>query len=271
MKTVFVRILAVAILVAMISLVQKAGVVAQQTRATGSRPDLSGVWTYAIDQAPVTLKKTDPSGSVTIRRPDQSARYGDTTSVPGVRPSTASPSYKPEFQTKVKELDARQSKVDPVFYCGKPGVPRIGPPRKIVQLPDEIIFFYEDISGDPYRIIPTDGRSHRPNANPSHYGDSVGRWEGNTLVVDVRNFVEDTWFGEYGYFHTDAMRVIERLWKIGENLVWQATVEDPNVLVAPWVMPARLIKPSTEPLEESPKCIETDGPRLLNDDHHLQR
>jgi hypothetical protein len=138
-------------------------------------------------------------------------------------------------------------------------------------LRNETIFFYEDISGDPYRIIPTDGRSHRANANPSHYGDSVGKWEGNVFVVDVRNFVEDTWIGEDGYLHSPEMRVIERLWKDGENLVWQATVEDPGVLSTPWVMPPRMIKPSTDPLEESPKCVETDGPKLLNDDHHGQR
>ena len=71
--------------------------------------------------------------------------------------------------------------------------------------------------------------------------------------------------------HSAEMRVIERFWKDGENLVWQATVEDPAVLTAPWVMPARLIKPSNDPLEESPKCVETDGPKLLNDDHHGQR
>lgn len=239
---------------------------AQQT----THPDLSGVWTYAIDRAPAALK-TEVNGTATIQRIDQSARHGDVSSVRGVRPSAPAPSYKPGLQSKVKELADHQSKTDPVFYCGKPGVPRIGPPRKIVQLPNELIFLYEDISGDPYRIIPTDGRPHRPRANPSHYGDSVGRWEGEVLAIDVRNFVDDSWFGEEGYFHSDAMRVVERIWKDGENLVWQATVEDPTVLTAPWIMPARLVKPSTDPLEESPKCVETDGARLLNDDHHLQR
>ena len=246
----------------------------QSSGATGggaaAHPDLSGVWTYAIDRAPAALK-TEVNGTVTIRRIDQSARYGDVSKVRGVRPSTPAPSYKPEFQAKVKDLFDHQSKTDPVFYCGSPGLPRIGPPRKIVQLPNELIFLYEDISGDPYRVIPTDGRPHRDRANPSHYGDSVGRWEGDVLVIDVRNFVDDTWFGEDGYFHTDAMRVIERIWKDGDNLVWQADVEDPNVLTAPWTIPARLVRPSSDALEESPKCVETDGPKLLNDDHHLQR
>jgi len=263
------RVFACAILIPGVALAQQtSGASGKGTSA--AHPDLSGVWSYAIDRAPAALKK-DLNGTVTILRIDQSARHGDATSVRGVRPSTPTPSYKPEFQSKVKELFDHQSKTDPVFYCGKPGVPRIGPPRKIVQLQNEMIFLYEDISGDPYRIIPTDGRPHRANANPSQYGDPVGRWESDVFVVDVRNFVEDTWFGEDGYFHSDAMRVIERIWKDGENLVWQATVEDPKVLTAPWTVPARVTRPSTEALEESPKCVETDGPKLLNNDHHLQR
>lgn len=239
-------------------------------RRADAPPDVSGVWSYAIDRAPSALKKT-VNGVVTIQKVDQSSRHGDWTSVAGVLPSTPGPAYKPEHQAKVKHLFDNESKLDPVFYCGKPGVPRIGPPRKIVQLPTETIFFYEDISGDPYRIIPTDGRPHRAVANPSHYGDSLGRWEGRVFVVDVRNFVEDTWIGEDGYFHSAELRVTERLWKDGGNLVWQAIVDDPVVLAKPWVMPPRVLRPSAESLEESPKCVETDGAKLLNDDHHLQR
>ena len=97
-----------------------------------------------------------------------------------------------------------------------------------------MVFLYEDVSGDPYRIIPTDGRAHRAGANPSYYGDSVGHWEGNTLVVDVTNFVTGSWFGEEGYFHTAAMHVTERFWRNGENLVYQFTVDDPGIFTAPW-------------------------------------
>ena len=241
-------------------------VFAQQVR----HPDLSGVWSYAIDRAPAALKK-ETNGQVTLQKIDQSARHGDASKVPGVLPSTPRPSYKQEHLAKVKDLADHESRTDPVFYCGKPGVPRIGPPRKIVQLPTETIFLYEDISGDPYRVVPTDGRPHRKNPNPSAYGDSIGRWDGNVFVVDVSGFGDDTWLGEDGYFHTDAMHVVERFWKDGDNLVWQATVEESNVLAKPWVMPARLLKPSNDSLEESPKCVESDGARLLNDDHHLQR
>lgn len=258
------------ILAGMAAILVPAAALAQGSGVKGNHPDLSGVWTYAIDRAPAALKK-EVNGNVTLVKIDQSARHGNASSVKGVLPSAPKPSYKPEFQAKVKDLFDHESKTDPVFYCGAPGIPRIGSPRKIVQLPAETIFFYEDISGDPYRIIPTDGRKHRERANPSAYGDSIGHWEGEVFVVDARNFVEDTWIGEDGYFHSDALRVVERLWKDGDNLVWQATVEDPKVLTAPWTMPPRLIKPSNEPLEESPRCVETDGPKLLNNDHHGQR
>jgi len=251
--------------VACVVLIQ-AAVLAQQAR----HPDLSGVWSYAIDRAPAALKK-EVNGQVTIQKIDQSARHGDASALKGVLPSAPRPAYKPEFQAKVKDLEAHESRTDPVFYCGRPGVPRIGPPRKIVQLAKETIFLYEDISGDPYRVIATDGRPHRQYPNPSAYGDSIGKWEGDVFVVDVTGFGDDTWFGEDGYFHTDAMHVVERIWKDGDNLVWQATVEEPKVLARPWVMPARLLRPSTDSLEESPRCVESDAPRLLNDDHHLQR
>src|SRR5688572_6816986 len=140
--------------------VLSAAVAAQQTGASGPRrpdgpADLSGVWSYAIDRAPADLKVV-VNGVETLHKIDQSARHGcqratrsgpclDATSVRGALPFTAAPSYKPPYLAKVKDLDDHQSKVDAVFYCGRPGVPRIGPPRKIVQLPTEIIFFYEDI------------------------------------------------------------------------------------------------------------------------------
>jgi hypothetical protein len=239
-------------------------------RTTDGHPDLSGIWSYAIDLPPVTLKK-EINGKVSITEIDQSAAKPAKKAVPGALPSTPTPSYKPEFQEKVKDLFDNESKTDEVFYCGKPGVPRIGPPRRIIQLPGEMVFLYEDVSGDPYRIIPTNGRAHLKDANPSYYGDSVAHWEQDTLVVDVTNFVENGWFGEGGYFHTDAMHVTERLWRDGENLIWQAQVDDPKVLAATWTMPPRVIAPSDDPLMESPPCVEDDGHRLLNSDHHQQR
>ena len=65
----------------------------------------------------------------------------------------------------MKNLSDNESKTDQVFYCGKPGVPRIGPPRKIMQTPKEVTFLYEDMSGDGYRVIPID-HPHRADVEP---------------------------------------------------------------------------------------------------------
>jgi hypothetical protein len=244
--------------------------IAKAPRAADAHPDLSGIWAYSIDLPGVALKQ-EVNGSTSIKLIDQSGRRPAKGPVAGALPSTPAPSYKPEFQAKVKYLFDNEAKLDKVFFCGNPGIPRIGSPRQIIQLPKEVIFLYEDISGDPYRVIPTDGRPHRADADPSYYGDSIGHWDGDALVVDSTNFVEDTWFGEGGYFHTAAMHVTERLWRDGDNLVYQYTVDDPNVLTAPWTAPPRVVKPSTDPPEESPVCVEDDSKRMLNLDHHGQR
>ena len=260
-------------------MVMTAGAFAQQNstaptskapKAVAAHPDFSGIWAFSIALPAPVLKRVE-NGSTSYAQVDLSGRMPARSEVPGARPFTARPSYKTEFQSKVKYLNDHEAKLDKVFFCGKPGVPRIGSPRQIIQLPNELVFLYEDISGDPYRIIHMDGRGHDPKAEATYYGDSIGQWEGNALVVDSTNFVEDTWFGEDGYFHTPTMHVIERFWKVGDDLAYQITVDDPNVLTEPWTEAPRLIKPSTEPLLESPVCIEDDAHRMDNLDHHLQR
>jgi hypothetical protein len=235
-----------------------------------AHPDFSGIWAFSVAIPGGALKRVE-DGKTSYGTVDLSGRMPAKTAVPGASASTPKPSYKPEFQDKVKYLFDHEAKVDNVFFCGKPGVPRLGPPRQIITLPNELVFLYEDASGDPYRIVYMDGRAHDANAEPSYNGDSIGHWDGNTLVVDATNFVDNTWFGEDGYFHTQTMHVIERFWKVGDDLAYQITVDDPKVLTAPWVEAPRIIKPSTEPLLESPACVEDDAHRMDNLDHHLQR
>lgn len=239
-------------------------------RTAGGRPDLSGHWENTTRLSPLALQ-IESDGEQSVTRIDQTARFVPPEDIPGILEWTEEPSYKPEHQARVDDLYARANRSDPVVYCGKPGLPRIGPPRRIVQLPDEILFLYEEMAGDVYRIIPTDGRPHDEFANPSPYGDSVGRWEGDVLVVDVTSFDDSTWLGERGYFHTDAMRVTERLFLHDAKLIYQATVEDPNVLTGPWTMPPRAVSPDGLPLQESAPCIEEDAQYFINDDHHIQR
>jgi hypothetical protein len=179
------------------------------------------------------------------------------------------PPYKPELAAKLKETSELQSKLDPAFYCKPEGVPRMGPPDQIVQTPGQVVFLYQN--RNTFRVIPTDGRPHRDDADPSWMGDAVGRWEGDTLVVDVRNFTDESWLGADGWFHSDAMRVTERLQRKGDELLYSATVEDPKVLTGPWQMTPRtlkLLKERSDALLESPPCVEKDGPNLMSNEHH---
>jgi len=179
------------------------------------------------------------------------------------------PEYKPELLAKVKELSDKQGVLDPAFYCKPQGVPRMGPPSQIVQTPGQIVFLYG--ASNLFRVIPTDGRPHRADADPSYMGDAIGRFEGNTLVVEVTNFNDDTWLGSDGYFHTEKMRVIERLTRNGDTLTYTATVEDPDVLAKPWTTTPRQLKLSTskaDALLEAPPCVEHDAPHIVTLDHH---
>jgi hypothetical protein len=241
-------------------------------RTPDGHPDLNGVWSTVGGISSVFKSEKKEDGSVSIKGGDQFNIF--TSKRPSGPPRAAYnqnvPSYKPEFVEKVKNLSDNESKTDQVFYCGKPGVPRLGPPRKIIQTAREVTFLYEDMSGDGYRVIPI-GRPHRADLDPSYNGDSIGRWDGNTLVVESVNFVEDTWFGENGYFHSDAMKVTERFTRDGDTILYEVTVDDPKVLTAPWTMNPRKLQVTDEQLEESPRCADQDGTRLLNSDHHQQR
>ena len=240
-------------------------------RTADGHPDLSGNWTFGIDLPHGDIVKVVDGKSSRLHY-DQSARHHINEDVAGALPWEKAPAYKPELQEKVQYLLANESKTDPVFYCDKPGTPRIGSPRKIIQMPKETVFLYEDISGNTFRIIPTDGKPHRASANPSAFGDSIGHWDKDVFVVETTNFQDDTWFGENGYFHSDKMKATERLWLSPDgNLVYQATVDDPAVLTKPWTNYARVIPPNNDAIEESPACKEDDGQRLQNLNHHLQR
>src|SRR5919106_5274087 len=177
-------------------------------RTADGRPDLTGMW-YRRVAGPVTQRVG--KSLVIVRNAPRVEGAGN-----NYNPGT--PKYKPQFLAKVKELKDDQINVDPAFSCGPPGVPRIGPPQRIIQTPREIVLLYDDLNGNFFRLIPTDGRPHRTGIEASAHGDSVGRWEGDTLVIDVRNLSADTWLGDGGMFHSGNTRVIERLTREGKTL-----------------------------------------------------
>ena len=143
------------------------------------------------------------------------------------------------------------NKYDPVMTCQPLGIPRQGPPRRIVQSDKDIIFFYGQYADGgggqgEYRIMPTDGRKHDPNdVTTTYYGQTVGHWEGDTLVLDSIGFVDTTWLSRGGFFHSDQMRVVEKFTRAGNEIKYEVTVEDPEVLVEPFVMTPRILRLAT--------------------------
>ena len=159
------------------------------------------------------------------------------------------PLYKPEHWDKVIELDMWTNKYDPVMTCQPLGLPRQGPPRRIFQTENDITFLYGQFpdagGGFPeFRVIPIDGRQHGPDARyaTKYFGDTVGRWEGDTLVLDSIGFIDTTWIGRGGYFHSDKMHIVERLKREGDAIIYDLTLEDPEVLVEPLVFPTRIMR-----------------------------
>jgi hypothetical protein len=118
--------------------------------------------------------------------------------------------------------------------CLPRGVPdTIGEPYpiQIVQTPNLVVILYE--AGEYFRVIPTDGRPHPKDLDPTWMGNSVGHWEGDTLVVDVTGVNDKVSVGEYR--HTTAYHVVERFERTSyDTLKYSATIEDPNVFAAPW-------------------------------------
>jgi hypothetical protein len=163
------------------------------------------------------------------------------------------PMYKPEHWDKVQQLDMWTNKEDPVMTCQPLGLPRNGPPRRIIQSDKDIVFFYGQYADGgggqgEYRIMPTDGRKHNPNdVTTTYYGQTVGHWEGDTLVLDSVGFVDTTWLSRGGFFHTSDMHVVEKLTRVGNEIKYEVTVEDPEVLVEPYVMTPRILRLATFP------------------------
>ena len=245
-------------------------------RTADGRPDLSGIWGTGGGEGPAnTVQKGNTlivlfplEGADPFQGKDLFAAL-DRRGVERKAAAPNKPPYKPELQAKLKEMSDLQSRRDPAFYCKPEGVPRMGAPGQIIQTPGQVVFLYEN--RNTFRVIPTDGRPHRDDVDPSWMGDSIGRWEGDTLVVDVASFTDESWLGADGWFHSDAMRVTERLRRDGDVLVYSATVEDPVVLTAPWELAPRTLRLQTDrsaALMESPPCVEKSAPNMVTDDHH---
>jgi hypothetical protein len=193
-------------------------------RAADGKPDLSGVWITGALQ----LLIGEAEARAILQADAAAGRH--------VPPPREPPPYKPEAEAKRQEYLARRGIDDPMARCLISGVPRITTrplPFQIVQMPGQVILLYE--AHHAFRIVPTDGRPHPDDIEPSYLGDSVGHWEGDTLVIDVIGFNEKTWLAGVGTIHSDKLRVTERYTRdTYETVIYDVTMDDPEVFTRPW-------------------------------------
>jgi hypothetical protein len=242
-------------------------------RLADGKLDFNGTWDHlggiefvrpqSLEGGSVCVVGCPPAGAA--GRTGGAGRAGDPPAAP---PAPNFPKYKPEFLAKVADLSKRQVEVDTALQCQPPGVPRIGPPVKIVQTAREVVFLYDDVNGSFFRIIPTDGRPHRKDLPASYLGDSIGRYEGGTLIVESVNFNEETWLTDNGAFHTKDLKVIERLRTVGDTIEYEAVAHDPAVLVEPWQERTQTLWLTDREIEESPRCEDRDLDLIQDGSHH---
>jgi hypothetical protein len=220
-----------------------AGQAPAPARTSDGKPNLQGIW-QVLNTAAWDIQ-------------DHQARLG----VPagqGIVDGNEIP-YLPAALAKKRANFENRATADPETKGYLPGVPRIMYmpfPFQIFQTPDQIVMVFEYDRG--VRNIYTNGTPHPRGPLNWWMGDSRGRWEGNTLVVDVVYFTDQTWFDRAGNFHSDALKVVERYTPISPyHIQYEATIEDPKVFTRPWKisMPLyRRIEPNVQLMEF--KCVE---------------
>jgi len=103
---------------------------------------------------------------------------------------------------------------------------------QIIQNKDYLVIFHE--YPGTFRIVPLDGEPHQVDPDPAWLGDSVGKWEGDTLVIDTIGYNDKTEIS--GYRHSEALHTVERLKRNEDGIDYEITIEDPNVFVAPFIV-----------------------------------
>jgi hypothetical protein len=202
-------------------------------RTGDGKPNLNGIW-QVLNTAAWDIQ--DHTGQLGVP-PGQGVVEGN--EIP----------YQPQALAKKRENYSKRTTADPSeSNCLLPGVPRatyMPYPFEIAQTPN--------------------GSKHAEGIPPTWMGDSRGRWEGDTLVVDVTNFNDETWFDRAGNFHSDALHVVERYTMTNaDHILYEATIEDPKVFTRPWKMSMPLYRR----VEKSVKLLEYECVFYLQEERY---
>lgn len=208
-------------------------------RAADGKPDFSGIWQslsgadYGLEPH-IDLSKTEPPGAGVV----------EGGSIP----------YTPEGLLQRARNFAARNTADPRLKCFTLGTPRGlygSEPFQIFQRPRDLTILFE--FGHPVRTIHTNGTEHPDGHIDFWLGDSRGRWEGDTLVVDVVDFNGEAWLDRTGNFSSDELHLVERWSYLNPNTIrYRATFEDPKVYTRPWsieVLLYRRLEPNVQLIE----------------------
>jgi hypothetical protein len=206
-------------------------------RTADGKPDFSGFWNRIV-----------------VRNMENIEEHPQTIDTSGGKSSIIDPAdgkipYQPWAAARRDEMFSTY--VNPLALCTPLGSPKqaYGPGTfRVVQTPG-YLFMLADFSHS-YRIIPTDGRPHVSPAIHLYDGDSRGRWDGNTLVIDVTNQRDRQWLDAVGNFFSDSVHVVERFTMIDKDVLhYEATITDPNTYTRPWTMVSGWKRNNDQPLE----------------------
>ena len=241
-------------------------------RTADGKPDFSGIWQGGGISASGTQANIVPAGGAPAPAAGRGGgggrgggapapggagargAGGGAAAQPGALPTQ--PPMQPwaaEKSQKMKNID------DPTVHCLMPGVPRVVGmpfPLEIIQTPNKIVILYEAFR--TFRVIPTDGKKVGGEAAPSFNGDSVGHWEGDTLVVDVTNFNGKIWGPGNMKVTSDKYHVVERYTLVGDTLEYRVVIEDPGVLTGPFSPNPTILRRPPETRIMEYECIENN-------------
>jgi hypothetical protein len=222
------------------------------TPRLGGKPDLTGVyqastrrgeWDFEVPADGAAPGTAAPRRAVDVR--------------PG-GPGEPIP-FRPEARQRAQELLNRRSIDDPATHCLPQPAPRMMPvalfPIQFVQTPTQLVIMYEYFY--EFRVIPIDGRPMADDTDPGYLGTAAGRWEGDTLVVDVANFKPGLWLGN-GIVTSDALKMTERYTRVDKDQVnYEVVIDDSKVLTKPYTMRTTLmLREGTRIREYS--CVENN-------------
>src|SRR5215470_132188 len=218
-------------------------------RMPNGKPDLTGVWQGGSTQRGSWEEANTGTGVGGSGRDAAAPVALSSNDRPAGRDGAP---YQPWAAQKVLEAFNRRGIDDPTSKCLPAGIPRtimLGLfPQQIVQTPTQIIMLYEYMN--VYRVVPLNAK-HPDDLLPSYMGNSVGHFEGDTLIVDVTGFNDKTWLAGTGTFHSDALHITERYTRVDKDRInYEVTMEDPNVFTKPWTLHSTMMLREGTRLEE---------------------